>query len=161
MYRPETYIIMSETKPSKSIWEDKKLGTSKNLMNSEKAIGIRDCCKDNPLMIVARNFAPSEDRSCSSSMNGSNLEQIVHNRIGRHSLEWVEIWNQSLWCNSLAVSCNDGSSRIYLHNHMKTTNKIKKHQNMIHYSMLMTKEFNNKIYDNNTIYFMGKKPILH
>ena len=25
--------------------------------------------------------------------------------------------------------------------------------------MLMTKEFNNKIYDNNTIYFMGKEPI--
>ena len=25
----------------------------------------------------------------------------------------------------------------------------------------MTKEFNNKTYDNDTIYFMGKEPILH
>ena len=32
---------------------------------------------------------------------------------------------------------------------------------MIRYPMLMTKEFNNKIYDNNTIYFMGKEPFFH
>ena len=25
----------------------------------------------------------------------------------------------------------------------------------------MTKEFNNKTYDNDTIYFMGREPILH
>ena len=74
---------------------------------------------------VDKKNAPLADRSCSSSLNGSDLEQMVHNRIGRHSLEWVEIWNQSLWYNSIVVSYNDGSSHMYMHNHMKTTNKIK------------------------------------
>ena len=44
---------------------------------------------------------------------------------------------------------------------MKPTNKIKNHENMFHYSMLVTKESNNKIHDNDIIYFMGKEPILH
>ena len=42
----------------------------------------------------------------------------------------------------------------------KTTNKIKQNKNIIHYSILMTKESNNKTYDNDTIYFMGREPIL-
>ena len=50
---------------------------------------------------------------------------------------------------------------MYLHDHMKPTHKIKEHQKMFHYSMLVTKESNNKTYDINTIYFMGKEPILH
>ena len=34
----------------------------------------------NPLgVVVARKNAPHVDRSCSSSMNGSDLEKIVHN----------------------------------------------------------------------------------
>ena len=45
---------------------------------------------------VSRKNAPLVDKSCSSSLNGSNLEQIVHNKIGRLSLEWVEIWNKGL-----------------------------------------------------------------
>ena len=110
---------------------------------------------------VARKNAPPVDMSCSSRINGSDIEQIVHNRIGRISLEWVEIWNEFLWWNSVVVSCNDSSSRMYLHNHIKLANEIKKHQNMFHYFMLVTKESNNKIHDNNTTYFMGKEPILH
>ena len=31
----------------------------------------------------------------------------------------MEIWNQSLWCNSIVVSCNDCHSRMHLHNHKK------------------------------------------
>ena len=44
---------------------------------------------------------------------------------------------------------------------MKPMHKIKKHQKMFHYSMLVTKESNNKIHDINTLYFMGKEPIFH
>ena len=44
---------------------------------------------------------------------------------------------------------------------LKPANEIKEHQNMIHYAMLVTKESNNKIHDNDTTYFMGKEPILH
>ena len=61
------------------------------------------------------------DKSCSSSLNGSDLEQMSYNRIGRLSLEWVEILNESLWCKSVAVSDGDSSSWMYLHNHMKTS----------------------------------------
>ena len=60
---------------------------------------------------------------------------------------------------SVVVSYNDRSSQLHLHDHMKPTHKIKKHQKMFHYSMLVTKEYNNEIYDINTIYFMGKEPI--
>jgi len=42
---------------------------------------------------VARNFAPFAERSCSSGMNGSDLEQIVHNKVGRLSLEAIDTWN--------------------------------------------------------------------
>ena len=38
---------------------------------------------------------------------------------------------------------------------MKLENEIKKHQNMFHYSMLVTTESNIKIHDNDTTYFMG------
>ena len=47
-------------------------------------------------IFFGRKNAPPADRSCSSSLNGSDLEQIVHNIIGRLSREWVEIWNESL-----------------------------------------------------------------
>ena len=36
---------------------------------------------------VARNFAPLADKSCSSSLNGSYIEQISHNRVRRLTLE--------------------------------------------------------------------------
>ena len=42
-------------------------------------------------IFFARINAPHANRSCSFSLNGSDLEQIVHNRIGILSLEWVEI----------------------------------------------------------------------
>ena len=38
-------------------------------------------------IFVARKNAPHADRSCSYSLNGLDLEQILHNRIGRLSLE--------------------------------------------------------------------------
>ena len=112
-------------------------------------------------IFVARKNAPLADKSCSSSLNGSYLEQIIHNRIGRLSVEWLEIWNDCLWWNSVFFYCNDISSWMHLNSHMKLANKIKKHQNMFHYSMLVTKESNNKIHDNDTTYFMGKEPILN
>ena len=99
------------------------------------------------------------DSSFSSSMSGSDLEQIVHNKIGRLSLEWVEIWNKGLWWKSVVVSYNAISSLTYLHDHMKPKHKLKIHQKMFHYCMLVTKESNNKTYDINTIYFMWKEPI--
>ena len=99
--------------------------------------------------------------SRSSSLNGLDLEQIVQNKIGRLSLEWVEIWNKCLWWKNVVVSYNDSSSLIYLYDHMKPTQKIKKHHKMFHYSILVTKESNNEIRDINTIYFMGNEPVLH
>ena len=77
-------------------------------------------------VVVARKNAPPMDKSCSSSLNGSDLEQIVHNIIGRLSLEWMEIWNDSLWWNSVDVPCNDISSQMYLQDHMKTSKQDKK-----------------------------------
>ena len=47
-------------------------------------------------IFVSRKNAPPMNRIYSSSLNGSDLEQIVHNIIGRLSLEWVEIWNKGL-----------------------------------------------------------------
>ena len=45
-------------------------------------------------IFVARNFvAPSVDISCSSGLNGSDLEQMVHNKVGRISLEATDTWN--------------------------------------------------------------------
>ena len=75
---------------------------------------------------VTRNFAPSTDISCSSSLNGWNLEQMVHNKIGRHSLEWVDIWNQYLWCSSIDVFCKDDPSWMYQHNHKKNKKRSNK-----------------------------------
>ena len=45
---------------------------------------------------VSRKNTPLVDKSCSSSLNGSNLEQMSYNRVGRLPLEVVEIWNKSL-----------------------------------------------------------------
>ena len=45
---------------------------------------------------VNRKNTPPADTTCSSSLNGSDLEQIVHNIIRRLSLEWVDIWNKCL-----------------------------------------------------------------
>ena len=62
---------------------------------------------------------------------------------------------------SEVVSRNENSSWMYVHDHMKPTQKIKKNENMFYYPMLVTKESNNKIHDNDTTYFMGKEPILN
>ena len=44
-------------------------------------------------IFVVRNFAPSADRSCSSGLNGSDPEQIVHNKVGRLLLETIDARN--------------------------------------------------------------------
>ena len=44
---------------------------------------------------VARKNAPLADKSCSSSLNGSDLEQMGYNRDGRLPIEVAEIWNES------------------------------------------------------------------
>ena len=44
---------------------------------------------------VARKNAPLVDKICSSSLNGSDLEQMGYNKDGRLTLEVVEIWNES------------------------------------------------------------------
>ena len=72
---------------------------------------------------------------------------MSYKKDGRLPIEVVEIWNESLLWSGVVVSYGDGSSRMYLHNHMKQANKIKNHQNIIHNSMSVTKKSNNKIYD--------------
>ena len=43
---------------------------------------------------LAKNMETLLGRTCSSFLNGSDLEQTVHNKIGRLSVEWVHIWNE-------------------------------------------------------------------
>ena len=47
------------------------------------------------MRFVARKNALLADKSCSSSLNGSDLEQMSYNRDGRLPLEVVEIWTES------------------------------------------------------------------
>ena len=72
---------------------------------------------------VARKNAPLVDKSCSSHLNASNIEQMSYNRDGRLPLEVVEIWSESFWWSGVVVSYGDGSLRSYLHNHMKQDKK--------------------------------------
>ena len=46
---------------------------------------------DQTLTFVSRKNAPLTDKSCSSSMNGSDLQQMSYNRDRRIPLEVVEI----------------------------------------------------------------------
>ena len=48
-------------------------------------------------IFVSRKNAPLAEKTCSSSLNGSDLEQMSYNRDGRLPLEVVEIWNEFLW----------------------------------------------------------------
>ena len=50
---------------------------------------------------------------------------------------------------------------MYLHDHMKQANKIKKALEYDPLFYAVTKESNNKIHDYNITYFMGKEPTLH
>ena len=49
--------------------------------------------KRGSLRSVVRNFAPSVDISYSSCLDGSDTEQIVHDKVGRLSLEAINTWN--------------------------------------------------------------------
>ena len=60
---------------SEKSWKPRKIRCIENLFPSGVA------------RFVARKNTPPVDMSCSYSLNGSDLEQIVHNRIGRLSLE--------------------------------------------------------------------------
>ena len=52
-------------------------------------------------IFVARKNAPLADKSCSSSLNGSNLEQMVKKKDGRLPLELVDICNESFGCSAV------------------------------------------------------------
>ena len=49
---------------------------------------------DRVAKFVIRNIAPSANRSCSSGLNGSDLEQMSHSQVKRLSLETIDIWNK-------------------------------------------------------------------
>ena len=68
---------------------------------------------------VARNSAPSADRSCSYGLNGSDPEQIVHNKVGRLSLEAIDTSNTIFDGVMWVFSCDERSPRKYLHKHIK------------------------------------------
>ena len=60
--------------------------------------GRSDVLKDIPSGVtrfVSRKNAPLVDKSCSSSLNGLDLEKMGYNRYGRLPLEVAEIWNES------------------------------------------------------------------
>ena len=65
-----------------SVWGLKKTRYTKNSFPS----GVS--------RFVARKITSPADKSCSSSMNGSDLEQISHNRVVRLPLEVAKIWNK-------------------------------------------------------------------
>ena len=71
------------------------------------------------LEAVVRNFAPSADRTCSSGLNGLDLEQIVHNKVGRLLLETTDTWNAIFDGMMWLFTYGEISPRKYLHKHIK------------------------------------------
>ena len=68
---------------------------------------------------VFRNFAPSMDRSCSFGLNGSDLEQIVHNKVARLLLETTDTWNTIFDGIMWLFTYGKRSPRKYLHEQIK------------------------------------------
>ena len=89
------------------------------------------------------------DRSCSSSLNGSNPEQIVHDKVGRISLEAIDTWNTIFDGVMWLFSYDERSPRKYLHKHIKHT-RDQRYENIIYRSMSVTKESDNNMQDYNT-----------
>ena len=77
-------------------------------------------------------------------MNGSDLEQIVHNKVGRLSLEAIDTWNAFFDGMIWFFSYDKRSWRKYLHKHIKHT-RYQRYQNIIYRSMSMTKECDNNM----------------
>ena len=100
------------------------------------------------MRLVVINFTPSIDKSCSSSLNGSNPEQIVHNKDGRLPLETINTWNAIFDVLMWFFSHEKSSPRKHLHKHIKYT-RDQRYQNIIYRSMSMTKEFDNNMQDYN------------
>ena len=94
-------------------------------------------------LVVIKNIAPSADRSCSSGLNGSYPEQIVHNKVGRLSLEDINTWNAIFDGVMWFFSYDKRSPRKYPHKHIKHT-RDQRYQNIIYISMSVTKESDNK-----------------
>ena len=83
------------------------------------------------LVIVVRNIAPSVDRSCSSSLNGSDPKQIS---------EWQRMKTFPKFCKHLEQLFDD--KLVYLQN-MSNKQEHQSYQNIIHTSILVTKESSN------------------
>ena len=90
------------------------------------------------------NFvSASVDRSCSSGLNGLDPEQMVHNKVGRLSLETIDTWNTIfdgvIWFFSYEKKVSKKTPAKTLQTHKRS-----KISNIIYRSMPMTKEFDNK-----------------
>jgi len=81
-------------------------------------------------------------------MNGSDLEQIVHNKVGRLSLEAIDTWNTIFDGVIWFFYYEKISPREYLHKHIKQT-RDQRYQNIIYRSMSVTKESDNNMQDYN------------
>ena len=68
---------------------------------------------------VVRNFAPFADRICSSGLNGSDPEQINHNKADRLLLETTDTWNTIFDGMMWFFTYGKISPRKYLHKHIK------------------------------------------
>ena len=78
--------------------------------------------------LVGRNFAPSADRSCSSGMDGLDLEQIVQKKVGILLLETIDTWNTIFDGMMWLFTYGERSPRKYLHKHIKQKrSKVPKH----------------------------------
>ena len=72
------------------------------------------------MVFVFRNIAPSMDRSCSSGLNGSYSKQIVHDKVGRLSIESIDTWNTIFDGVIWFFSYDKMSPRKYLQNTLNT-----------------------------------------
>ena len=95
-------------------------------------------------------FAPSVDISSSFSLNGSDPEQMVHNKVGRLSLEVINTWNAIFDGVMWFFSYDKRSPRKYLQKHIKHI-RDQRYQNIIYISILVTKESDNNMQDYNII----------
>ena len=64
-------------------------------MDSDKSVQETKKEQDRSILggvtrFVVMNIAPSAGKSCSSGLNGSDLEEIVHNMVGRLLLETTD-----------------------------------------------------------------------
>ena len=88
------------------------------------------------------NFTSFADRSCSYGLNGSDPEQIVHNKVGRLLLETTYTWNTIFDGMMWLFTYGEISSKKTCINTSNT--KDQKYQNIIYRSISVTKESDNK-----------------